>query len=560
MRWWQSAVAFGLVLVGAACGGDEVAPPTDGGAPTPDAGMDAGPPPVDGGHRGDGGFDYPDAGPPPTGCYLLDGAVPAADGGEVDAGPLTPDGHPAVGGPGAPSLAFDASELGAPCAYLDGGDQDRDHHNTVLIFDGYLYMPWAHEAGFGGISVFDVHDACNPVALGTTIEERMRETHAVGVTTMGGRFMVTTSLEGILFWDVSDPIAPRVVSNMTLPEVTYPDAYRRVVLSTFWQAPYVYVGAADNGVFIVDARDPTAPELVGTYEPTPDMRVGNVHAVGNLLVIHGTEGSRTNLVDIGDPASPRAIPGGSFIISDGTTDRFGRPTLKTFYFGHFNGNRTYYARNTLGGGLVVYDVSDRTLPTFLGNWDAPPVANGGYVFVKEGIAFVGLSDYGAAIDVTSPTALTMVRRFEMTGDLDTIVPIGNVVVISVDDDAIANQASEVVPFAEARDTRPPVVNMVDPPDGTVDVPLTARVGVTFDEFVDLVTVYRGSFRVEARGTGVPLEGTYSGQEGAVNFWPDEPLRPATIYDVIIPAGGVTDVSGNPIAAEHRSSFTTVSCD
>jgi hypothetical protein len=101
--------------------------------------------------------------------------------------------------------------------------------------------------------------------------------------------------------------------------------------------------------------------------------------------------------------------------------------------------------------------------------------------------------------------------------------------------------------------------MVVPRDGTTDVALSARVGLTFDEFVELATVFRGSFRVEEAGSGRPITGTYSGQEGAVNFHPDEPLRPSTTYEVIVPAGGVTDVSGNPIEVEHRSTFTTVDC-
>jgi hypothetical protein len=520
--------------------------------------------------RRDGGSDafvWPDAGPPPTGCELLDAGGSdvdsGADGG-ADAGPElapAPDAYPPLLGPGGPATSFAAAELHTACAHLDGGERDRDHHNTVLILDGYLYMPWAHEAGVGGLSVFEVDDPCNPVPVVTVVEEQMRETHAAGIASMNGRrYMVTTSLTGVLFWDVTDPTAPAVVRDFTLPGVVYPDSYARVVLSTFWQAPYVYVGGADNGVFIVDASDPADPVLIDVFEPLPELRVGGVHAIGTMLVIQATEGIRTNIVDISDPGRPRFIPGGTFITTDGTTDRFGAPTLKTAYFGHVSGDRAYYARNFLGGGLVVFDISDPSAPAFLGNWDAPPIANGGYVFLKEGEAFVGLSNYAVAMDVTDPGTMVMRARFDMTGDLDTVVPIGNVVAVSVDDDAIANQATDIMPYRTAPDTRAPVVNMVVPRDGTTDVALSARVGVTFDEFVELGTVFRGSFRVEEAGSGRPIDGTYSGQEGAVGFWPREPLRPSTAYEVIVPVGGVTDVSGNAVATEHRSTFTTVACD
>jgi hypothetical protein len=83
--------------------------------------------------------------------------------------------------------------------------------------------------------------------------------------------------------------------------------------------------------------------------------------------------------------------------------------------------------------------------------------------------------------------------------------------------------------------------------------------VTFDEFVELGTVWRGSMRVQRVGSDRPLEGEYSGQEGVVNFWPARPLDPDTEYEVVIPAGGVTDVSGNAVTAAFRSTFRTVAC-
>jgi len=287
---------------------------------------------------------------------------------------------------------------------------------------------------------------------------------------------------------------------------------------------------------------------------------GGVHAIGNMLVIIASEGSRTNLVDISDPASPRPIPGGTFVLTDGTFDRFGRPTLMTAYFGHVNGNRTYYARHVLGGGLIVYDISDPTAPTFEGSWLAPPIANGGYVFLKEDVAFVGLSDYGAALDVSDPSSPEMIARFEMTGDLDTVTPIGNVAVVSVDDDSVPDQASHVQPFRTEVDSRAPVANMVVPRDGETGVALSSRVGLTFDEFVEQGTVWRGSFRVQEVGSDRPLEGHYSGQEGVVSFWPARPLEPDTEYEVVVPAGGVTDYVGNPVETPFRSTFRTVACE
>lgn len=56
-----------------------------------------------------------------------------------------------------------------------------------------------------------------------------------------------------------------------------------------------------------------------------------------------------------------------------------------------------------------------------------------------------------------------------------------------------------------------------------------------------------------------LRGTFSVQEDGALFWPERPLTPDTLYDIVVPAGGVRDISGNPTATEMRSSFRTVSC-
>jgi hypothetical protein len=551
MRFWLAWLAL------AACGDDTAG--IDAGAPLPDAGFDAGP------SLPDGGFDagWGDAGPRATGCELLDRDAGAGDAGTGDAGVETfePDGYPPIEGPGGPSVDLSALPLHTACAHLDGGETDRDHHNTVLVWNGYLFMPFAHEAGGGGIAVFEIDDPCAPEPIAIATSETMRETHAAGLTTLGGRhYMAVTSLDGIMIFDVTDVRDMRVVSNLTLPGVVYPDSYKRVVMSIFWQAPFMYVGAADNGVFVVDASDPAAPVLVATYEPSPNLRVGGVHVIGTLGVLIATEGNRVNLLDLSDPRTPVIMPGGTFLLSDGTVDRFGRPELRLAYFGHVSGNYAYFAQQTFGAGLIVYDLTDPTAPSLAGHWPGTTPASGGYVFLKEGTAFVGLSNYGMAIDVTDPTAPAPLARFDMMGDLDTVVPIGNVVVVSVDDDAIPDQASSVMPFSGPPDSRAPIVNRVVPSNGEVGVALSARVGLSFDEFVELGTVWRGSVRVQEVGSETPLDGWYSGQEGIVSFWPRAPLRPDTDYEVIVPVGGVTDVSGNPVTTAFRSTFRTTSCD
>jgi hypothetical protein len=521
----------------------------EGPTPIADGGRDAAM--IDGGMN-DGGRD---AGPPPTGCHLWTGEPTTPDAGPL---PLPGDFPPPVG-PGAPNVAFEETQLHTACAYLPVGPTDEDHHNTGFFLDGYLVRPWAHERGRGGIAVWDISDPCNPALVSNVLDEQIRETHSTGLSNIGGRFIAVASLTGVQIWDAADVTNLRKVIDFPLPGVTYPNSYMRVVMSVFWQAPYMFIGGSDNGVFIVDATDPESPVLVAQYAPSQFFRIGQVIVVGNELYAFSSEGASTQIFDVGDPTAPREIPGGRFVVTNGELDRFGRPMPQPAYFAHVNGGHTYHPRIGLSGGLAIFDVSDPGAPRFVGDFDATD-GDGGYVYLHEGIAFVGLSSYGIALDVRDPSAPELVARFDHVGDVDTITPFGNVAIVSVDDDAIPGQASAVMPFATAIDTSPPAVNMVAPHDGASDLPLSTRIGLTFTEFVEMGSVWRGSVIVREVESGRVVEGHLSGQEGIVSFWPTGALRPATEHEVVVPVGGVTDLNGNAITVAFRSTFTTVACD
>ncbi len=222
-------------------------------------------------------------------------------------------------------MAFEPGELFQSCAFLDGGPSDADHHNLVVMFDGYLMMPWSPEWGGGGITFFDVSDPCNPAAVGSTTSGDMRETHAVGFSQIAGRWYTATAhVEagllntggGVMFWDVTNPAQPLSLSTLELPGHLYPDAYARVIQSSFWQGDYLYVGGSDNGLYIVDASDPINPALVAQEAFEPTLRVGQVQVVGNLLIATAAEGPRTVLLDLSIPTEPQPIAGGDFVLED----------------------------------------------------------------------------------------------------------------------------------------------------------------------------------------------------------------------------------------------------
>lgn len=469
-------------------------------------------------------------------------------------------------GPGGPSVSFQDGQLNEVCQWLSGGPEDTlQHHNLVTMYDGLLLMPWSPESSVnGGLTFFDFSDPCNSKVVGSTSTKRMRESHSIGFSERGGSWAVVNHGEvvpgserpfegGALFWDVSDPTAPKEAGVVKFDEFVYPDAYAFVVLSVFWQGDYVYVAGADNGVYIVDATDPTAPKLVGRYLFDPVLRAGQVIAVGNLLVVTSAEQARAVLLDISNPTEPEAIIGGDFI----TKDVEGK--ARKAYFSNVAAGHIFFTRKDNGGGLMVYDIRDPSQPKYAGGYKTD--GKGGYVFIKDNLAVTGESNHAVIFDISDLSDIKEVRRLKMSGDLDTANPIGNVVVLSVDDkpDLVNAAGSGVVPLALEPDVTGPTVTWAFPADGAVDLALTSRFGVTVSEPVEPKTAWEGSVRLYETLLGPAkgrVDGDINAQDLVINFSPLAPLKPTTQYTLELPAGGVADPNGNGLLETFKVTFST----
>ena len=474
--------------------------------------------------------------------------------GRGETGPYpAPDSWTRNHGPGGPTRTFTEDELFVNCAFLSGHPDDTQHHNLLVMYDGYLLMPWAPEWGSGGLTFWDITDPCAPIERGVGLSETMRETHSIGFSHLDGSWAVVNHTSGLLadggveFWDVSDTANPRVVGELDFPGFFYPDSYTRVGLSVFWQVPYVYVGGAQNGVWIGDATDPMAARYVDTLAFDPVLQVGQVQAIGNLLVVTAAEGARAVLLDISDPQRPMPIPGGDFLARDAA----GEP--RDAYFTNVANGFLWFARKDSGAGVIAYDIRDPRNPTYAGSIEAS--GGGGYVFVKDQYVFEGAGDSagGYMFDATDMENLTMAGQFSLVGDLDTITPIGNVAVLSVDADAEEGRGSAVAPYALEPDTLPPRVTWAWPADGATVAP-TSRFGLTFNEMVDPKSAFEGSVRLYRSDDGARIPGTVSAQETIVNFHPFCPLEPGA-YTLEVTAGGVVDHNGNAVAETFTLSVT-----
>lgn len=520
-------------------------------------------PSIDAGSTASDASDASDATDPPDGA--VDGALVEDAPAVVDTAPEPrpypePDAWGPREGPGVPPVTFREDELFVNCATLDGGPDDvSDHHNLLTMYDGWLLMPWAPEYSRGGLTFFDLSEPCAPTVRGTGFSPTMRETHSIGFASRGAqRWAVVNSLTtlnagGIEFWDISDTTAPAPVSVFNTPDFFYPDAYARVTLSVFWQDPYVYVGAAGNGVFILDATTPDAPELLAQFVPEPVYRVGQVQAVGSMLVLTGAEAARTTIVDVSNPRVPRLVA--DFIVEDAAG------VARDPYFTNLRWPHVFYANKDDGGGLIVYDISVPSAPVRVG--ESLSDGNGGYVMLHEDRAFVGESRFAAMYDISDLTQIEPLARFNLEGDLDTISPIGHLAALSVDDKAARDEGTAIAPWSTSPDTSAPVVTGTIPADGAEDVATTSPIGVSFNELVDPVSAFEGSVRLYASNVDPAIgrvDAFISAQELLVNIVPKQPLAPNTRYTVSVEAGGVIDASGNAVASPLQFEFTTAGGD
>jgi hypothetical protein len=334
---------------------------------------------------------------------------------------------PPLRGPGGPTVAFSEDQLFEPCAFLEGGPEDIEHHNLVVGYRGHVIMPWAPEWSTGGLSLFELDDPCNPKKVSDTYDARIRETHAMGFVHLrdgphAGDWTFTNEILGILGWNLDDATNPVARNHLQFEGVFYPDAYARVVFSVFLQYPWLYVAAADNGVIIVDVTDPTDPIEVSRFVFEPGLRAGMVYVLGNRMLVVSAEQTEAAMLDVSDPTQPQLVAGGRFTTTNGAGEAL------EVYAGGLVGDMAMFARKTGGGGALIYDVTDPGSPAFLSEMHIPD-GNGGYVFWHEGTAFVGNSSRADVIDFSVVSSPVLLGTSSIPGDLDTLTPYGNVAVM-----------------------------------------------------------------------------------------------------------------------------------
>jgi DNA-binding beta-propeller fold protein YncE len=450
-------------------------------------------------------------------------------------------------GPGIPDITFSQQELFRPISIIRSVNMAGEPRGNGLVtmHKGYLAVPFGRNSGVsgGGFEFYDISNPFNPRLINRVDSELLRESHGFArSSSYPGDYVVMQAGTGIQFWDWTDVRNPRLLSHFNLPGANFSD-YDVAVWWLAWQAPYVYAGGSANGIYIVDATDPTAPVLVNRI-PTSVMggfRTNSVFAVGNLLVAMSADfnGNSTGIVtlDISDPANPVVLNSRS-------------QGLPIMYAAFFNGNRVYGSGNS-DHSIHVWDLTNPAVFNFigsLGGMDRPV-----YTTIQDNFAFVGDETSMVKVNMDSFPYTIVGSGTSGIGNRseDIVTPLGNMVFVGND----VQNGSAIIPHQAAPDRLGPSVNMVNPRNNAVNQALTSRVGITLTDWPELLSVNSNTFIVREVG-GQALSGKYGGEQGILNFWPDQPLKPDTTYEVVIPAGGITDFSGNPTPQTFTSHFST----
>ncbi|HJL18459.1 MAG TPA: Ig-like domain-containing protein [Sandaracinaceae bacterium LLY-WYZ-13_1] len=426
-----------------------------------------------------------------------------------------------------------------------GPPMDETHHNQPSVVQGALLL-----AGNGVHSLYDIQDPLRPERLSgfeSPHHAGEAESHQVAFLrdVDGTVYALMISGRGVDVFDLTDVTDPRLVSAVELEGIDYGDN-TEAVWGVAWQGDTIYAGGTNTGLHVIDATDPADPTLVRRM-PTTELGgvdAGPLFALGDLLVVT-TPKNRAGIatVDLSEPRSPALLDS---VLPE--TDS---------YIGGFYGRHAF-----LLTPYRPYDVTSD--PRDIRRLASVETPDSEYVSFGDGHLFLGalrpnpgVIKYDLRADVTAPAMVQRVegRTHVLNGlftDDQFSIPIGNLVVLSDDE---SDLGSILAVHDARRDTVPPAVAWTSPADGATGRALDAAIGLSFTDQIDLRSVTSETLIVRPVG-GEPLRGRVSHQQTLLSFAPTSPLAPDTTYEVVLPAGGVTDLVGNPIAEEHRLVFST----
>jgi hypothetical protein len=230
----------------------------------------------------------------------------------------------------------------------------------------------------------------------------------------GGAMSTITVDSGHAYIGQGTLVAIASLANPTTPQrvgqsESLPSAVRAIAV----RQGYVYAALGEEGLSVIDARDPTNPSVVGSLD-TPGIAVDAIITGSLLLVADGPWGLR--IFDVSTPAQPTAT---------GNLDTPGNAQRLTVV-----GNLVYIADGS--GGARIVDITTPATPTEIGFFDSPDETVG----VAYGNNYLYLADSPAnlrVVDVSDPTQPSEISVSEIDYyNIDDVMMVDNNLFVRLD--------------------------------------------------------------------------------------------------------------------------------
>jgi hypothetical protein len=447
-------------------------------------------------------------------------------------------------GPGIGNIDCGNAEYFQPFAFVEN-DSGPMGTNVSLIIRGYFMTIFAPDSGLppGEIGLYDVSNPRQPrevrhIEGGDT--NAFREAHSLPVAWIdGGLYVAIQTIAGIQFWDFTDPMTASRIGSLDLPGVAGGD-YENVAWQATWQGRYLYVSGGNQGIYVIDAADPRNPVLLEQVSTsrTGGFRVGPLFALGDYLVISNMDQNGAYAVlDISVPDQPALL-----------SQLSNAPRMYAIVVG---GNDRIYTAGRDGNFLTHSFVDPTNIvlvkDAFIGQDQL-------YAAAQDQFVFLGRQNNVIKVDVTDEQNPAVVGEGTLGRDHPDhgqVTPLGNLIFIGNDH----GTGSAFFCHQYGTDTTPPAIQSTYPKDGSTWTSTDARVGILFSDYIDTETILGDNVQIRPVG-GEPISGILSYTFNTLSFGPDAPLEPDTTYELVMPAGGVSDVMGNALSDDVVVRFST----
>ena len=205
----------------------------------------------------------------------------------------------------------------------------------------------------------------------------------------GNLMIIPGNLEGVEFYDISNPSQPVQIQNYRIPQ--FPHNFYAAASSD-----YCYISSRESGIAILDISNPGNAYKVGAFQWSEDVTYEGLHIQGDTLAVTIHEAGILFL-DITDPVNPIVI---SQLQSDNAW------TVK------LQGNIAYIADGE--DGISIVDITDLNNPMVIGEHTTTGTTrdlalDGDFLYVAVGSGGVNL------FDVSDPENVQLLDVYDTSG-------------------------------------------------------------------------------------------------------------------------------------------------